>query len=308
MLLSENWPDLLTPVFFKIFTADFMRWSKEESNLADIYRVETTTRNFEKISFASALGDFEEFGGTVNYGDTYQGYDRRYEFTEYTKGIKVERKLADDDMYGVMNDQPSELAHSAYRTREKHGAETFNEAFTSENTATEGGYLDASGNPTELCASDHANAGDSGTQNNEGTSTFAPAAVETTRRNMRAFRGDVSEIAGANMDTLIIPDALEEQAYEIINSKGKVDVATNNVNFHYGRYKMIVWPNFLTDSNNWFGVDYRLMKKLLFWWERIALEFAQDKNSNTYVAQYTGYMRYNKGPADWRFIYGHKVA
>jgi len=160
----------------------------------------------------------------------------------------------------------------------------------------------------ELCASDHVNAGDGASQSNEGTTAFSATAVEATRRSMVGFKGDQSETISVNPDMLILPINLEEQGYEIINSKGKVDVATNNVNFHQGRYKMLVVPNFLTDTNNWFMVDSDLMKKDLWWFDRIPLEFMQDKDSDTLLAKYLGYMRYGFGWIDWRFIFGHLVA
>jgi uncharacterized protein with von Willebrand factor type A (vWA) domain len=51
-----------------------------------------------------------------------------------------------------------------------------------------------------------------------------------------------------------------------------------------------------------------LMKKDLWWFDRIPLEFMQDKDSDTLLAKYIGYMRYGYGWIDWKFIYGHKVA
>jgi hypothetical protein len=45
------------------------------------------------------------------------------------KGIKIERKLVDDDQYSVINKRPQQLALVARRSREKHGASVFNNAF-----------------------------------------------------------------------------------------------------------------------------------------------------------------------------------
>lgn len=270
--------------------------------------MKTSTKNYEKDSSAGALGDFEEFTGTVGYEDTSQGYDKRYEFTEYVKGMKIERKLKDDDLYQIMSKRPKQLGYSAVRTREKHAATPFNDAFTAEPSAALGGPLDSSGNPTELCASDQYNAGNGGAQSNEGTSSFSATSVEATRRLMIAFKGDNGETISTSPDSFLLPIELEETGWEIINSKGKVDTADNNPNFHQGKYKMIIWPNFLTDANNWFMMDYELMKEYLLWWDRVSLEFFQDSDSDTLIAKYIAYMRYGYGWSDWRWIFGHLVA
>lgn len=297
--ISENWPDLLTPVFRKIVGTEYYSFTKNKSSLGDVFNMDSSDKNFEKFSQAGALGDWDEFTGTVGYDDSYQGYDKTFYFTEYAKGIKVERKLADDDLYRIINARPAELGYSAARTREKHGFSVLNNAFTDEPTDGDG---------AELCASDHPSAAGAAAQSNEGTTAFSATAVEATRRLMVAFKGDQGETISGNPDMLILPIALEEQGYEIINSKGKVDVATNNVNFHMGRYKMLVVPNFLTNAKNWFMTDSDRMKKNLWWFDRIPLEFMQDKDSDTLLAKYIGYMRYGYGWTDWKFIYGHKPA
>ena len=99
--LSENWPDLLTPIFRKIVGTEYYSFTKSKSSLGEIFNMETSDKNFEKFSQAGALGDWDEFTGTVGYDDSSQGYDTTFYFTEYAKGIKVERKLADDDLNGL---------------------------------------------------------------------------------------------------------------------------------------------------------------------------------------------------------------
>jgi len=84
-----------------------------------LFSMKKSKKSSEKDSSAGALGDFEEFTGTVGYDDTVQGYDRTYTFTEKVKGMKIERKLRDDDQYQIINRRPKQLAYSATRTREK---------------------------------------------------------------------------------------------------------------------------------------------------------------------------------------------
>lgn len=69
---------------------------------------------------------------------------------------------------------------------------------------------------------------------------------------MTGFSGDRAEKLDIMPDLILIPRNLEETAWEIISSKGKVDTADNNANFHFGKYKLAVW-DWLNDSNNWFS-------------------------------------------------------
>lgn len=296
--LSEGWTDLLEPGLYKIFDGAATRFTEKDSMLSKLFSVKNTTKSYEKESSATDLGDFTEFTGTVAYDETYQGYDKKTEFTEYVKGIKIERKLFDDADYNIINQRPKQLGYAAVKTQEKYGAKTFNEAFTTE---------PADGDGCELCASDHPSPAGGVTQSNEGTTALSATSVETVRRLMSAFRGQNSEIISVNMDAILAPIDLEETAYEIINTKGKVDTDDNNVNFQYGKYKLIVWKNFLTDANDWFGIDYTLIKDMLTWWNRVGIEFFQDKDSDTLLAKYVAYMRYNTSWSDWRWIYGMKV-
>lgn len=156
-------------------------------------------------------------------------------------------------------------------------------------------------------ASDHgSNVAGVSTQSNEGTSALSATTVEATRLLMAAFCDDIGEKISVLPDTIIAPRALEQTGWEIINTKGKVDTANNNANFHQGKYKLVIWDR-LTDTTNWFMSDYSMQKEYLNWWNREPVQFFQDKDSSTMVAIYLGYYRVGTGWDDWRFLYGQLV-
>jgi phage major head subunit gpT-like protein len=72
--------------------------------------------------------------------------------------------------------------------------------------------------------------------------------VEATRLLMRQYTDETDNLLIARGDTLLVPPALEETAWEIVNASGKMDTAENNPNFNKGKYKIIVW-DYLTESN-----------------------------------------------------------
>ncbi len=262
--------------------------------------------SYEKTSSVGAFGDFSDFdtSGTITYDDVNQEYDTTITFKQWVSGFQVERKLYDDDLYSIINKKPAGLALGAQRTREKHGATPFNDAFSGTGTENMSGMDGLS-----LCNSAHTSNATSGYTNigNTGTTALSSTAVEATRRLMATWTDNRGNLIAVNPDTILVPRNLEETAWTIIATKGVVDSAENNANFHYGKYKLAVW-DYLSDSNNWFFIDSTMCKDMLKWIDRVPLEFGQDKSFDTYIAKYRAYMRYGRGWDDWRFIYGHNVS
>jgi len=295
-MLSENWPDALEKGL-RAYVIDAIK--ETPTMYQDIFTVTTSSSNNEKDSSASGFADFEEFTGTVTYDSGSEEYDKTYTFPEYARGMKVERKLAADNLYNIINRRASGLGEAAKRSKDKLGVQIFDEAFTT---------APSDGDGLELCGSAHPSPIEGvSTQSNEGTTAFSATSVEATRILMRKFRGHQGELLSVEPDMLMVPLDQEETGWEIISSKGKIDSATNNANFHYGKYKLAVWPR-LADTNNWWMFDSRVMKKSLFWFNREPIQFWQDKDSDTLLAKYISYFRCGRGWSDWRFAYGHLVS
>ena len=302
--ISENFGDLLTPGLRKIFTEQY---NELPSMIGALFNIQDSNVSYEKDSSVGAFDDFPVFQGQVSYDEVYQGYNITYTHVEFAKGFKVERKLFDDDLYNVIARKPSGLARSAKRSREKFGAQLFNNAFAGSGTIVIAGTTVLSNSEAlSLCNTAHTSTAVTSTQSNSGTSALSPTAVEAIRIAMAGFKDDRDNLISVQPDLILIPRNLEETAYEIIASKGKVDSAENNENFHYGKYKLAVW-DFLTDSNNWFMIDSPMMKDFLQWYDRIPLEFFQDKSFDTLIAKYAAYMRFSMGWSDWRWLYGQNV-
>ena len=302
--VSENFSDLLEPGLRKIFTEQFSQLPEMRPLL---FNVQSADTSYEKDSSVGAFGDFPVFQGAITYDEVYQGYDVTYTHAEFAKGFKIERKLFDDDLYNVIARKPRGLALSANRTQEKYAATVFNSAFSGTGTIQINGVTVL--NNTEalsLCNSAHTSTASTLTQGNSGTTALSATAVEATRILMSQFKDDRDNLISVQPDLILVPRAMEETAWEIISSKGKVDSAENNANFHFGKYKLAVW-DYLSDSNNWFMIDSNMAKMFLQWFDRIPLEFFQDKSFDTLIAKYAGYSRFSYGWSDWRWIYGHNV-
>ena len=298
VMLAANWPDLQEVDLRKVYTD---RYKEIPMMVPDLYAVLSSSKAFEKESSVGAIPDHAAFTGRISSIEPEQGYDKTITFSEYAAQIQIQRRLAADDQQRIINRLPNGLANSAARSREKKGASTWNLSFT---------FEPSDGDGCELCASDHpSNVSGVANQSNEGTSALGASSVETTRQNMNDYTDDQGNLVTNDPDTFLVPIELEQTGWEIINSKGKIDTADNNPNFHQGKYKLIVWKR-LTDANNWFMIDYSMMKndESLIWWNREPIQFFQDKDSDTMVAKYLSYYRCGTSWSDWLWIYGHLVS
>lgn len=300
--VSGSFGDLLDPRFQSIF---YEVYTERPDMIPVLYVVEPTNgRNDMRWSQVGAIEDFTAFTGTVDYSAMNQGYDTVSTPVEFSRGIQTERKLFDDDQYSIMDQRPRGLARAAFRTRQKHAAQPFNNAASVDTTF----YVNSEN--VAMVSNSHTTTSGASTAtgfDNLVTTSLTAVGVQTAYVLARGFRGDQAEIITVMPDTLLVPIALQEAAYEITASSGKVDTDFNNRNIHEGRYRVIEWE-YLTDTNNWFLMDSTLQRESLFWTDRIPLEFAMIEDFDTLIAKWRGYMRYSLAHIDWRWICGAIVS
>lgn len=300
---SSGFGDLLDPRFQKIFDN---RFSELPDMLGKFYTMvsNSPTKADYRVSQVGTLGDVPEFTGTVTYDDSAQGYDVTITPKEYASGYQIERKLFDDDQFGVMDQKPKGLATAYQRTRQKHGAQLFNNATSVDSTwlnHSEGVALVSDSHTTTSGASTAAGF------DNQITAALSAVALAAARIQMVNFRGDRAERISVVPSAILIPPDLYEVGYELIESAGKVDTANNNANVHQGKYNLIEWI-YLTDTNNWFLLDEVMMKDSLNWYDRVEREFAMVEDFDTLIAKWRLYARYGLGWNDWRFVLGATVS
>jgi len=297
---AQNFSNLMAPGVREAFFNSYDETIKTESMVPRLYRMLGSTRQNEYTLSVSALGDFEDFDATgqITYDDISEGYKATFTHKAWTKGIRITRKAKQNDLYGIFDDLPAQRGMAAARTREKHGASPFNGAFA----GTSGP------DSLSLCNTAHTSPVDGvSTQSNKGTDTLSKTTVSSARLAMKKFCGLNGERVGVKADMIIANMDKEEDAWTIISSKGEPETDNNNANFHYGKYKLAIWDE-LVSQYDWFVVDSRLMKLNLLWFDRNKLELNQDTAFNTYEARYSAYMEYSYGWRDYIWIYGNQAS
>ena len=244
------------------------------------------------------LGSVDIFDGEITFDETKQSYRKSVEEVEYALGVKVTKKLRRNDLYGIVQTRVKRLAQRFRAKREGIAADVFNGAFSTTTVA----------DTLSLCNTAHTSDVGGSNQGNSGTSAFSPANVEAARRLMIKFKSNRDNITTTFPDMLLLPTELEEQGYELIKTKGRVDTAMNNANFHEGKYKMAVWHNWLTSSKNWFMINSKLMEEYLSFYEWNPVEFFFAGEFDTLTSKHAGYFSANVSAVDWRFVYGNNVS
>ena len=300
---SPNWVNLCLTDVRKWFSDTITSF---ESMIPMLFNTDTSDRQEEYDMTYTGLGNWKRFDGAAVKDSMTEEYKKTYDFPEWMNSIDIRRKLWDDKRDRSVMNMAKELALSFNRTKEAHAAEIFNYAFTATGTYSGGGSTKGPDGKA-LCANDHPSTADGAYRgDNLSTEAFSAAAVETDRQEFRKLTDGRGNRIYAKMDMLLVPGALEEQAWEIINSKGKVDTADNNANFHKGRYKLAVWDE-LTDPENWFSIDSERMKMYLWWITRIPVENWKEFDNQTQTLTFGGYARYGLGYSSWRWLIGHNV-
>jgi hypothetical protein len=272
-----------------------------------LYGKDTSDGQEEYDMSFSGLGNFQRFTGTAIKDTMTEEYKKTYTFPEYMNSFDVRRKLWDDKKDKTVMNMSQEFALSYNRTKEEHAAEPFNLAHTATGTFSSG-ELSAGPDTKALCATDHTSKADSAyAGSNYATTAFSPSAVEQDRQDFREMTDGRGNKSQRRLDTLLVPLPLEEDAWELINSKGKVNTADNNSNFHQGRYKLAVWEE-LTDSNDWFSLDSKAMKRSLTWFTRVPFETWKKFVEDLQTLTFGGYARHGYGYNDWRWIIKHRVS
>lgn len=283
------------------------KYGELKSMIPTFYKVLPSDSAWEEFFETGSVPDIPASTGKVTYLSIAPGYHTKIEPKEFLGGLQFQRKFIDDKKYNVMSENAQGLLRSAGRVKEKYGARTLQNAFSSAfdfMTSEEG---------VSLCSSSHTTkAGVSTTTgfDNSGTLAFNKANVASTRIAMGQFRSSIGErIDVGNNLALVVPDNLADSALELLNTVNGLDTTEGNANPHHKRYDLIVYPRLDdTDTNNWFMVDKDLMKKDLLWIDRIKPEKNAIVDFETKGIKVSVYFRIAAGFRGWRWVYGHQVS
>lgn len=284
---------VLTDIFVSQYERSFL--GSTAGGVMNLFNIQNSSKGKETDLRIGGFKDPVEFTGQIEYQTAERGYQIEYTPTEYTSGFQVERKLLDDDQYGVAFSRAEELGVSFGRFQRKQGASVFNNAFAAGVT----GYDSVS-----LCNDSHPQSRTETTTTIDNSLALALTSdnLETAITTMQDFGDELGEEITIMPDVLVVPRALRKTAFEIVGSDRVPENANNAINVHQGM--RVIVDEFLTDSNAWFVVDSMMANRYLKWYNRVLPEFGSTGDFDTYIRKYRGYMRFSFGWSDFRWIIG----
>ena len=300
---AGNFGSLLEPGLREIFETTVNR---PRPMLEMLYRVVPSDKYQERYQGMGASSLVLPFTGAVKYDTFDASYETVLRNYELAQGLSVERRLFDDEQYGIIRDKAQAMADAFDKTIEHDAVQTFINAFTDTGNNRLGQSLSGA-DGVGLCSTAHPySPAQSGTpQSNEGTLALSLPNLDTTRQNMWNWTDDKGDLMAVTPDILLVPAELERTATQILSERAIFEPgsAQFDVNMFSGRMQLVVW-NRLTDANAWFVIDSQAMKRYLIWQWRIRPEFANTSDFDSMQAKFRGYMRYGIGWYHWAWIFG----
>lgn len=298
---------LLEPKLRQVF---YNSYKELPEQFSEVFHVKTSKKAKETDYGLGAMSPWLKFGNsfttvadgtnmpTVQYQKINAGLERTYTHEEFASGFMVERKFVDDEQYDTIMKMPKDLGRAGRYKVEMDASSLFNSALLPTPTAT---IYD--GKP--LFAHDHPLAqlkDASGTAiTKKGDNLVEGELSDVTLQNAlllaRKQVDEAGKLIQMNFDTIIVPPALEYKARVLLQSTGKTGSDFNDINVLKGKLKIVVW-DFLTNDNACFIMDSNSHQANFFW--RVRPEFNREKDFDSFVSKYNGYMRYSFGVSDWR--------
>jgi len=297
IITSGSFPKGLRPGLKDIFNLEYGARTKYYTDIFD--QVSSDKQYEERMGMVGlGVGSVKAEGMPVKYSDMQQGYIRRTTNIMIALGMQVTHEAIADNLYEQIFDKARELGFGMYQAKEIQAAAIFNNGYAASPT-----YLD--GQP--LFSTAHVRKG-GGTYSNRLAAgiDLSEAALETIYTNLMANRNERGLLAPLMIKALHLPPSLAHQGERLTKSSQQAETANNAVNAirSMGTVPKFTVQPFLTDSDAYFVTADLGKGKGPIYQVREALEFDQDKDSDTFNAKFLAYERYAFDVIDVRSVYG----
>ena len=296
VMQTGHFSKLLWPGINAVYGATYAEHTPEYT---DIYSFNRSDKAYEEDVGTTGFGlaPIKPEGAGISYDSQEQGYTHRYTNVTYGLGFIITLELYEDKQYALpMINRASALAFSMRQTKETVAANVLNRAFSSSYVGPDG---------VELCSTLHVNKS-GGTWANElaTAADLSEASLEQACTDIGGFTNDRGLKINVMPMALILPTALEFEAYRILKSILQNDTANNAINAIRAMNKFpdgVKVNHYLTDSDAWFiktncpnGMKY---------FERRPDTFKNDSDFDTENAKFKATGRYSFGCTDRRGLF-----
>ena len=264
-----------------------------------MFNMETSNRSVEEHLGMGAVGQMQEWNGSVNYDTFDKGYEKDYRHIKYSNGLQIEREILQFKNFNEIKSRTRKLALSAHKTFQYQGASDFNNAFNSAILGPDG---------VALCSASHPySPSDDTTQSNIGTTDLTPDGVEEAMNAMAKFTDDRGDLLGCKGNLLIVGTNFLKRAKEIVGSDQEPFNAENQTNVFKDDGLTYLYNPWIT-GDKWFLVDKDGMKMAHNWYTARTPKIEYVDDFDTEVGKYKVVGMWSYGWDDWSWVYGNDVA
>ncbi|CDO34436.1 Mu-like prophage major head subunit gpT family protein [Novosphingobium sp. KN65.2] len=293
---TGNIAKLLWPGLNARWGANYTEHPTEYTDLVDVFSSDMTYEEDQEMT-GFGMAPVKPQGQPTVYDTMSQGVTSRYTHVAYGLGFIITREAIDDNQYEKVGMQRTgSLAFSMRQTKENVVANLYNRAFNSSYVGGDGVALLSTAHPS--VAGNWSNK--LATDADLSEASLEDLVIQIGQaKNSRGMRISIKP------KSLVIPVQLQFEAARILKSVQQSGTANNDINAlrTMGAFPDGIKVNhYLTDADAFFiRTDAPESLKLF---QRVAAEFAQDKDFDSDNLKYKAYERYSTGWSDPRGLYG----
>lgn len=292
-------PELLEPWVTQIF---FNEYDQIPELFPKLFNMKKSTKAFEDTFAVSGLGFFalKPEGTPVTYDDPVQSGRKRVVHSTFALGFRVTMEMMDDDQHNIISRMPQDLGRSARHNREVNAWARVANGFT-----TSTGIPEGDGTARSLFNTGHIRLKDLGTSSNQASPGVAlsVSGLEDAITNFRLTQDESGRRINLTPKVITHHPNDEFVAMQILDSTQEPYTADNQINTMSRMGLTTISVPYFTDTDNWMVFTDKSNHSLCFY-DRMALRFDRNKDSQTKDALFDAMMRYSVTHDDWRGSYG----
>lgn len=226
------------------------------------------------------------------------GFEKTYTANTYATGYRISKEMVDDGKFSFIERATNSFAKGMFEIRELKAAEIFDDGFTT--NGYDGVPLFSTAHPLEN--------GNGATGSNR-PSTGSELSI-TSFRELRNIMQDTVNENGQRVKYspafFVVPQALQDDAAEIIQSQFNPENANNAVNTVYNSVKLLpggFW-NYLESDTAFFLLSEKQDHYLMFL-DRKPLEITTDYDTKAFAHEVIASCRFDVGSSAWRGVVGN---
>jgi len=280
LAIEESYPSMI-PILFN-----------EESMGTDIYQ--TTT-------ISGLQNPVEKPENTpIQFQTLKSGYSKTYTAATFATGYRISKESVNDGKFNFIERATRSFGKGHFEIKEYDAASVLDDGFTE--TGYDGVALFSASHPLEN--------GDGVLGTNIGAAAELSLTSSRVLRNvMQSMVNENGQIVKYKPSSLVVPQALQDVAAEIVKSMYDPTNANNAINTMYDSLKLLpggFW-NYLSSDTAWFMFAEKMEHHLMFL-TRQALETDSDYDKKALAWELTANCRYDKGYSNWRGVAGNAGA